>query len=72
DPGHIVTPAAAGAGGAKVEKEKDVYEITPSGNAVIVEEQMIKAAETQNHYQLITNLYRKHKEMLRLAVSGGQ
>lgn len=44
------------------------YEVAPDGNAVVLEEQMFKVAETQMDYQLITNLYRKHVDMIKTAI----
>jgi flagellar basal-body rod protein FlgB len=58
-------------GPADVARQKDTYETSPAGNAVILEEQLIKVAETQANYQTMTNLYRKHMDLLRLALSGG-
>ena len=43
------------------------YEVAPDGNSVVVEEQMVKVAETQMDYQLVTNLYRKHVDMIKTA-----
>jgi flagellar basal-body rod protein FlgB len=57
-------------GPAKSEKQRQTYEASPAGNAVVLEEQMIKVAETQSAYQLMTNLYRKHMDMFRLALRG--
>ena len=49
------------------------YEVAPDGNSVVVEEQMVKVAETQMDYQLVTNLYRKHLHMMQIALGrGGQ
>ncbi|HEX3209546.1 MAG TPA: hypothetical protein VHQ91_09220 [Geminicoccaceae bacterium] len=45
-----------------------VYETTPNGNAVILEEQMAKAGQTALDHQLTSNLYRKYLGMLRLAL----
>ncbi len=45
-----------------------VYETTPDGNAVILEEQMAKATETALDYQLTSNLYRKYIGMIRIAL----
>ena len=56
---------------AKPEDQKQTYETAPSGNAVILEEQLIKVAKTQDDYQTMANLYRKHMDMFRLAVRGG-
>jgi flagellar basal-body rod protein FlgB len=57
-------------GPARIERQKDVYETSPSGNAVILEEQLIEVAKTQSDYQLMVNLYRKHMDMVRTAVRG--
>lgn len=56
---------------ARAEKEKEPYETSPAGNAVVLEEQLIKVAKTQGDYQTMTNLYRKHMEMFRIALRGG-
>ena len=47
------------------------YETSPAGNAVVLEEQLIKVAKTQDEYQVMTNLYRKHMAMFRTALRGG-
>jgi len=57
-------------GPAKTERQQNPYEVTPTGNAVVLEEQMIKVSETQSAFQLMTNLYRKHMDMFRLALRG--
>jgi len=44
------------------------YETVPTGNSVIMDEQLAKMAQTQMDYATITNLYRKSAGMLRLAV----
>jgi flagellar basal-body rod protein FlgB len=49
------------------------YETAPNGNAVVLEEEMMKVAEIQQNYQLATNLYQKNVTMLRSAIGrGGQ
>jgi flagellar basal-body rod protein FlgB len=50
------------------DNSKDTYETALSGNAVVLEEQMMKVSETQGAYNLATNLYRKHVKMLKLAI----
>ncbi len=62
---------AAGGGPARSERQNDTYETSPSGNAVILEEQLIKVGKTQSEYQTMVNLYRKHMDMFRLAIRGG-
>ena len=49
-------------------KSKDTYETALAGNAVVLEEQLMKVAETQGAYNLATNLYRKHVKMLKMAI----
>lgn len=55
----------------QVEKSKDPYETSPDGNAVVLEEQLIKAAKTTADYELMTSLYRKHAGMLKIALGKG-
>ena len=52
----------------KSDEQRRQYETAPSGNSVVLEEQMIKVAETQMDYQLMSNLYRKHMSMIRTAL----
>jgi flagellar basal-body rod protein FlgB len=40
-------------------------EVSPSGNAVHLEDEMLKVSGTANDYALTTNLYRQHIDMLR-------
>ena len=47
---------------------RDVYEVNPDGNSVVMEEQLMKVAETQMQYQLATNIYQKNVKMLRMAL----
>ena len=44
------------------------WELAPSGNAVVLEEQMEKLARTQLEHQLATSLYSRHVAMLRTAL----
>lgn len=45
---------------------------TPTGNAVSLEEEMIKLSDTQVQYQAATNIYSKALAMFRSALGGGQ
>jgi flagellar basal-body rod protein FlgB len=67
---HLQGTVARG-GPARVERQGESWETSPSGNAVIIEEQLLKVAETQTDYELMTNLYRKHMAMFRMALRGG-
>jgi flagellar basal-body rod protein FlgB len=53
-------------------EQKERYETAPSGNAVVLEEQLIKVAQTQNDYNAITNLYKKQVAMFKMALRGRQ
>lgn len=65
---------AAGAGGrgatAPDAEEKETT-VTPDGNSVVLEEEMIKLADNQMKYSMATNLYRKHKNILQAALGRG-
>lgn len=52
----------------KVKPEGDVG---PTGNTVDLETDVVKVSETAAEYQLITSLYRKHINMIRLALGRG-
>lgn len=49
-------------------KQKDTYEVAPTGNAVVMEEQLIKAGQTVMDYNLMSNLYEKNIRMIRTAL----
>jgi len=68
--GHIQTSSLK-ADNAGVE-QKNTYEAAPDGNAVVLEEQLVKVAQTQNDYNAITNLYKKQIGMFKLALRGRQ
>ena len=64
--GHMPSPDS-------VENSRDLpskitYEVAPAGNAVILEEQMVKANETTVDYNLLTNLLRKQVSMYKQAI----
>ncbi len=50
------------------EKTRKPYETAPSGNSVILEEQMAKINETSISHKLTTQLYKKHLGMIRTAL----
>lgn len=50
-------------------KERRPYETAPAGNAVILEEQMGKINESQIQYKMMSELYKKHLAMFRLAIA---
>ncbi len=66
--GHIA-PAGDQAEGAAEEKTRTVYEATPTGNAVVLEEQMAKVNETAIAHRLAAQVYRKYLGLVRMAAS---
>lgn len=44
------------------------YETLPSGNSVVLEEQMMKVAQISNDYALVSNLYRDASSMIKMAL----
>lgn len=50
------------------DKEKDPYETLPTGNSVVLEEQLMKVAQNQHDYELMTELYHKHMQMFTIAL----
>jgi flagellar basal-body rod protein FlgB len=63
DPMHL----ASTGGSSEGEKAARRFETRPSGNAVSLDDEMLKVAENQSEYQLATTLYQKSLAMLRQA-----
>ena len=53
---------------ADEKKQRETYEVAPVGNAVIMEEQLLKSGETVTNYNLMSSLYQKHVGMLAVAL----
>ena len=53
---------------AKSQQVKKTYDVTPTGNAVVMEEQMVNSTENMADYSLMTSLYQKNINMLRIAL----
>ncbi|MEZ6028625.1 MAG: flagellar basal body protein [Hyphomonadaceae bacterium] len=64
--GHLQPASGPAAPGVSVVKSPD-SETTLDGNAVVVEEQMIKIAETRMDFETMVGLYQKSLGLLRLA-----
>lgn len=50
------------------QKERQPFETSPTGNSVVLEEQMAKVNETHTKHKLVTQLYKKHLSMISAAV----
>ncbi len=68
--GHIGTGLVS-KGEFESEVTRDTYEVSPSGNAVVLEEQLMKVSKTSMDFQVMTNLYRKHVNMIKTALGRG-
>lgn len=51
--------------------QKKTYETKPDGNAVVMEEQMVKSAKNTMDYGLMTTLYEKNIGLIRTAIDAG-
>jgi flagellar basal-body rod protein FlgB len=63
-PAHLSSPAAAGSFGTM----KPLYDVKPAGNAVNLEDQMIKVANNQMDYQAATSLYSRSMGLFKVAM----
>ena len=66
-----IRPAISDDGTYAVTETRRPYETAPSGNSVVLEEQLIKVAETATNYQITTGLYSKYLQMFRIAIGRG-
>jgi len=49
-------------------RQDETYETLPTGNSVVLEEQLMKVAQNKHDYELMTQRYRKHVQMFRIAL----
>lgn len=71
NPGHI-SGSGKSTSRFALASESDDFETTPSGNAVVLEEEMLKMNKTATDYQTTTALYRKLSGLLDMAIDGGK
>ena len=64
DPGHI----AGGVGGGDFASNPNPYQVRPAGNAVTLEDEMMKVAANQMDYQAATQLYSRSLGLLKTAI----
>ena len=67
NPMHIAGPAIGNASPFRPEKVGG-YEVTPDGNAVSLEDQMMKVTSNQMDFQTVTSLYQRSLGLLKTAV----
>ena len=66
DPMHI-SLNAAGDDGTDSEQQAN-FEVTPEGNGVTLEDEMMKVTANQMDYQAVTSLYTKSLQLIRTAL----
>lgn len=66
DPRHMALGGVSE--NVKTKEARITYEVAPNDNSVVIEEQMVKAAEVQMDYNLMTNLMRKQIGMIYMAL----
>ncbi|WP_420549423.1 flagellar basal body rod protein FlgB [Curvivirga sp.] len=66
---HFNTPRG-GVGEYDAKASKSGYEISPDGNRVVLEEQMMKMNRTNGMHATATNLLKKYNAMYRIALKG--
>ena len=67
DPRHIATSSGA----AQFTERRGGYETRPSGNAVNLEDEMMKVAANQMDYQMATTLYSRGLGLIKTALGRG-
>ncbi len=63
-PTHI----SASSGGVAYGMSSAPYEITPSGNGVTLEDEMMKVSANEMDYQAVTTLYTRSMRLLKIAI----
>lgn len=70
-----VNPSGSGIAGSASEAaekaQRKTYEVAPAGNAVVMEEQLLKMNATVMDHRLMSNLYQRNIRMLKLALGNG-
>lgn len=68
NPRHIAFAGGVGNSPFRQEAETDVFEVTPMGNKVVMEQEVMKVAKNSMEYQQTTSIYRKMLGMMRTAI----
>ncbi|MDD3445382.1 MAG: flagellar basal body rod protein FlgB [Zavarzinia sp.] len=67
--GHMAGTLSGSAGHPRPTTSAD-YESSPSGNAVVLEQEMARLAENQMEHSTITGIYQKQVQLLKAALRG--
>ena len=66
---HIAPPDAADSFASRI--SSGIFETRPAGNAVNLEDQMLKVSANQMDYAAVTSLYSKSLSLLKTAIGKG-
>jgi len=66
--GHLAGKDAAASGGMRARPDRSVREVSPNGNAVALDEQLMKLADTELQHGLALSLYHKTVSLFRVAL----
>jgi flagellar basal-body rod protein FlgB len=67
DPSHLALSSSSGAGQFQLSRDGR-YEVRPAGNAVNLEDEMLKVSSNQMDYQAATTLYTRSLGLLKTAL----
>jgi flagellar basal-body rod protein FlgB len=70
-PGHISATATSEVGKYGSPRAKS-FEVRPNGNAVVLEDEMIKVAQNQMDHQAVTSLYSRSLGLIKTALGKGK
>ena len=65
---HIGGHTSSGDATYDAKNQRKAYEVAPAGNAVVLEEQLLKMNENMTDHRFISNLYQKNISMLKAAL----
>ena len=68
DPSHLAGTLPASAPGEVIDR---THLTSPDGNAVALDEELVKVADTETTHQLVTSIFKTYLGMLRTAAGGG-
>ena len=66
--GHIAGTELSSRDGFRDQAKKGDFEVRPNGNAVNLEEEMVKSSENQVDFQAVSSLYQKGLDVIRTAI----
>ncbi len=69
---HMTNASLESRSGAKTGELRGTYESSPTGNSVVLEEQLILMNQVQADHNMMTRLYKKQVDMIKMALRGAR